>query len=248
MTETQWHALCDFRTDFKAKCAEWDETYSPLLRPLLQKITAENDSTPYPIENPVVYNTALDDITADSDIKVIVIGDNPGKNEQSNAFKKYLVGQSGKIAQSFFEKNREFALDFRKNTIILNKTPIHTAKTVHLKLLAKADPRIFSAIRETQMYMAQKTAELHIKMARESAVELWLVGYAEIKKHGVFELYRESLKNAYENAPRSWENVFAFQHFSMNRFTIDLKAHTPSDTPLVTALKNLGRAHKRELF
>ena len=119
---------------------------------------------------------------------------------------------------------------------------------MHLKLLAKADPRIFEAIRETQMYMAQKTAELHIKMESESAVELWLVGYAEIKKHGVFELYRESLKNAYENAPRSWENVFAFQHFSMNRFAIDLKAHTPPDTPLVTALKNLGRAHKRELF
>ena len=47
------------------------------------------------MQTPIVYNTALDEITKNDDIKLIVIGDNPGKDEQLLQNQKYLVGQAG---------------------------------------------------------------------------------------------------------------------------------------------------------
>ena len=70
------------------------------------------------------------------------------------------MGQSGKIAEGFFRKNPELQTDFRKNVIILNKTPVHTAKTKHLNELSKNETAK-KIILESQIWMAQKTAELH---------------------------------------------------------------------------------------
>ena len=135
MTNQQWKAFCAFKQEFREICKRWKDEFSEILNPL-QKISANQDKVPeYKIENSIVYNTALDEITAQDDIKLIVIGDNPGKNEQLDINKKYLVGQSGKIAEGFFKKNPILKTDFRKNVIILNKTPIHTAKTKELLFL-----------------------------------------------------------------------------------------------------------------
>ena len=101
----------------------------------LQKAAYEKDTPEYPLENAVVYNTSLDSVTEEDDIHLIVVGDNPGKEEQFEKNRKYLVGQSGRIAEGFFRRNEELNTDFRKNVIILNKTPLHTAKTKHLNYL-----------------------------------------------------------------------------------------------------------------
>lgn len=254
MTKSQFEVFSAFRDDFRTYCDDLNKKYGELLRPL--QISARLKDTPeYPLETPVVYNTALDEIIGQSEIRLIVIGDNPGKDEQRSYNQKYLVGQSGKIAAGFFAKNPEFQTDFRKNAIILNKTPVHTAKTNHIKYLLKnGGEEIKKVISESQLYMAEKTARLHADLCRAAgeggiAPELWLVGYAELKNKGLFLEYRDALKNAY-GEDCVWDKVFVFQHFSMNRFSIDLKDFMKNHENLgiVEAAHELGSLHKKEIF
>ena len=255
MTTNQFKIFSDFRDEFCGYCMKMNKAYGDLLKPL--QIAARADDTPdYPLETPVVYNTALDEITEESDIRMIVIGDNPGKDEQREKNKRYLVGQSGKLAAGFFEKNTEFNTDFRKNVIILNKTPVHTAKTTHLKYLIKnGGIQIRELIKESQIFMAQKTAKLHQDLCRAAgaegiAPELWLVGYAELKEAGLFLSYKKELLENYDKTSEAWNKVFVFQHFSMNRFSIDLKSYQGKhrDLGIVGAAHELGLIHKKEIF
>lgn len=260
MTSKQFEIFCTFRKELKSYCDDFNKNFASELISL-QKNASLKDTPPYEIENPVVYNTALDEITIESEIKKIVIGDNPGKNEQLSVNQKYLVGQAGKIAQGFFQKNPDFKTDFRKNVIILNKTPVHSAKTSHLKEILKlSSPLLKAKIEESIIFMAQKTADLHQKLAEEdikqnkTPCELWLVGYSELKNKGIFLSYKDELKKNYygENKKLSefWKEVYIFQHFSMNRFSIDLnnfmKKNNFSD--IVCATKELGLIHKCEIF
>lgn len=248
MTESQFKAFDLFRREFRGKVQEWS-VCADMLRPL-QKAASQKDTPAYPLETAVVYNKALDEFTVHDSIRLIVIGDNPGKDEQLEKNNKYLVGQSGKIAEGFFRRNPELETDFRKNVIILNKTPIHTAKTAHLKYLEKADPRIAQLILESQLWMAENTANLHKTLAVSSGTQLWLVGYAELKGKGIFLPYRDELKKQYAAGTEAWNNVYVYQHFSMNRFLIDLRTYQNSHPgmPLADALAGLGRMHRDEIF
>lgn len=262
MTEAQWKVFCDFRNDFKNQCKKWS-SFSQELIPL-QKAASKKDTPDYNIENPVVYNTALDELTEDSEIKLIVIGDNPGKNEQLEINRKYLVGQAGKLGDGFFKKNPELQIDFRKNVIILNKTPVHSAKTKHLlyieKMLQVEQSKAASLIQESQIWMAEHTAMLHSKLVELAEAEntfipeLWLVGYSELKDKGIFTAYRDKLKAVYTNSADittpAWQKVYVYQHFSMNCFSKDLKTHqttTPSHS-LKQTLESLGQNHKEGIF
>lgn len=255
MTSLQFQIFSSFRTEFQDYCRKLNEQYGDMLRPL-QIQAAQKDTSEYPLETPIVYNTDLDQISKDSEIKLIVIGDNPGKDEQRKANQKYLVGQSGKIATSFFLKTPEFQIDFRKNVIILNKTPIHTAKTKHLNSVAKnGGKEIQKLITDSQIFMAQKTAKLHIDLCAsadhtQKPIGLWLVGYSELKNNAIFAQYRNYLMQYYKNAKSDWENVFVFQHFSMNRFSIDLKKFMENNgiTSVLEAARLLGHSHKNEIF
>ena len=67
MNNNQWNYFCEFRTSFKQKVLEWTSQVPQLSD--LQKKAAKLAGTPdYPFENPVVYNTDLDKITAADDI------------------------------------------------------------------------------------------------------------------------------------------------------------------------------------
>ena len=247
MTKEQWEAFNSFRKIFKDKCTEWNNNYKNILFPL-QKNASEKDTPEYSLETAVVYNTAFDTISEQDEIKLIVIGDNPGKDEQLKKNNKYLVGQSGKIAEGFFRKNPELNIDFRKNAIILNKTPIHTAKTIHLKKLSKnGGEKIVDLIQESQLWMARETAKLHQALYTP---ELWLVGYGELKNKGIFTAYRDELKKNYKNKEYSWKKVFVYQHFSMNRFLVDLSAFRAANQTfsLKESLEKLGTKHRNEIF
>ena len=241
MTREQYIAFDAFRNEFKAKITEWNSLAPELLK--LQKEAAKDAKTPsYSFETPIVYNRALDEITENDEIKIIVIGDNPGKDEQLLKNNKYLVGQAGKLGEGFFKKHPELGIDFRKNAIILNKTPVHTAKTNQIKYLLKnGSQEIKNLLEETQVWMAQKTAELSEKIN----AEIWLVGYSELKPKGLFSRYRETLKT-YANL----KNLFVFQHFSMNRFTIDLANFQTQhkNLSLKESIETLGKEHLREIF
>lgn len=241
MTQDQYIAFDAFRNEFKAKITEWNALAPELLK--LQEEAAKDAKTPsYPFETPIVYNRALDEITENDEIKIIVIGDNPGKDEQLLKNNKYLVGQAGKLGEGFFKKNPELGIDFRKNAIILNKTPVHTAKTNQIKYLLKnGSQEIKNLLEETQIWMAQKTAELADKIN----AEIWLVGYSELKPKGLFSKYRDTLKIS-----ANLKNLFVFQHFSMNRFTIDLGnfREEHKNLTLREALNQLGHLHYSEIF
>jgi len=251
MTDNQWQAFEAFRNDFRQKCDDWDKNYKNLLASL-QKEAAQKDTPEYKLETCVVYNRALDDFTPQSNIKLIVIGDNPGKDEQLLKNNRYLVGQSGKIAANWFAREAELATDFRKNVIILNKTPVHTAKTAHLKFLAKmGGPVIQNLILESQKWMAERTALLHQLLSREGNCQLWLVGYAELKGRGIFLDYRDYLKAAYKDgSEEAWQQVKVYQHFSMNRFLIDLRNFQKNNPrlSLKESLEKLGDMHRKEIF
>ena len=246
MTEEQWKCFCDFRDDFKCKVEEWKAAAPELTQ--LQKVAAQLAKNPeYSFETPVVYNRSLDDISPEDDIKLIVIGDNPGKDEQLKKNNRYLVGQAGKIAEGYFRRNPELGVDFRRNVIILNKTPVHSAKTAQLKTMAKSGgQKIAELLNESQIWMAKKTAALHTALG----TELWLVGYSELKDKGIFCQYRDTLK-ASCNA-EAWKRVYVFQHFSMNRFSIDLsdfiKSEKKENAPLESNIHELGVLHRNEIF
>ncbi|MCR5046584.1 MAG: hypothetical protein K6A42_08405 [Treponema sp.] len=254
MDKNQFDAFKIFCDDYKKKCEEWSALSSSLIP--LQKRAAKDDTPDYPIQTPVVYNKALDQIQEDDQIKIIVIGDNPGKDEQLAVNNKYLVGQAGKIAEGFFKRHPSLGIDFRKNAIILNKTPVHSAKTKHLKFIAAQNAAARDLILQSQLWLAKKTAWLSEKIA----AQIWLVGYAELKDKGIFAPYRDQLKKAaQEESGAAWENLFVFQHFSMNRFLIDLRDFCakeggldPSggfdESALAKKIAALGKRHRDEIF
>lgn len=278
MTDLQWKAFCDFKKIFIEKIDEWNKR-CPQLQ-VLQEAAAKAANTPsYSFETPIVYNRDLDRFTRDDDIKLIVIGDNPGKDEQLLKNNKYLVGQAGKIADGFFKRNPELGVDFRKNVIILNKTPVHSAKTNQLKHIIKnGGVQVAALIQESQLWMAEQTAKLHSALYSGAsgggvAPELWLVGYAELKGKGIFIPYRDKLKESYGvctagtdlagangtagtdllvSGAYAWSKVYVFQHFSMNRFTIDLckltEEHSWDYLSLIERIHKAGDLHKSEIF
>lgn len=263
MTKTAFSAVCAFRTAFKSRVEQWNAALESaaaltLLRQLQQKAAAEAHTPPYPLETPIVYNTALDKIDAETDIKLIVVGDNPGKKEQLFANRAYLVGQAGTLAEGFFRAHPSLNVDFRKNALILNKTPVHSAKTNQLRLIQKEAARIGGTaadalchvLTESQTWMASQTAALHAALMREDAAcALMITGYGELGDKKLFAPYRDTLRAFYAAHPAEAQNVLVFQHFSMNRFSIDFNKHCAAPTvDCASALRSLGAKHRREIF
>ncbi|AIW90262.1 hypothetical protein JO41_10990 [Treponema sp. OMZ 838] len=262
MTDREWQAFSVFRTDFKAVCRQWlnrcgyeysapDETTSSVERSanrgklhLLQQAAAADNKTPaYPQETPIVYNHSLDEVQASDRIKLIIISDNPGKNEQLHKNQRYLVGQAGKVAEGFFRRNPELAIDFRREVIILNKTPVHTAKTKELNYLLKHGGEQFrNLFEETQEWLAANTAALQ----RVLGCPFWLVGYGELRKKSLFTAYAEELRRQYGG--KSEAPVYVFQHFSMNCFAIDFKKLSDAHTSTAENLRAIGLLHRKEIL
>ena len=262
MTHNEWKAFSAFRTDFKTMCRQWlrqcgyeysapDEAASAVQRSaeagslhLLQQTAAAENGTPaYPQETPIVYSHSLDKVQDSDTIKLIIISDNPGKNEQLHKNQRYLVGQSGKVAEGFFRRNPELAIDFRREVIILNKTPVHTAKTKELNYLLKHGGEQFrSLFEETQQWLAAHTAALQ----RVLGCPLWLVGYGELRKKSLFTVYAEELRRQY--GEKSDAPVYVFQHFSMNCFAIDFKKLSDAHRSTEENLRAIGLRHRKEIL
>jgi hypothetical protein len=226
----------------------------PELQAVQQKLV-NSRSPSYPVETPIVYNSALDDVDHNSDIRLILVADNPGRREQMAENRRYLVGPSGKIAEKFFRDNPALGIIFRKNVIILNKTPIHTPRTAELKELRKlGGTALETALAESQRLMARLLLEFHQALAcRAPACEngaappVWITGYSEMKKGGVFEAYTSELKTIYSDTNLK-NSVFLYRHFSMNQFTIDLKQQAVQGETLDRALQRIGAAYREKFL
>jgi hypothetical protein len=252
MSENQWKCFEKFRDEMKSLCKKWSQ-FGGILYPL-QNSLAQNEKKPYAVQNSVVYNSDYDRVQKSDEILYIVVGDNPGKEEQMQKNLRYLVGQSGRLAEGIFRRNAELGADFRKNVIVLNKTPVHTAKTVQLKTLEKnGGAKIQALLRETQIKMAELCFFLHDGLAENSADEkktrLWLVGYSEMKKNGIFSCFRDELFKLYRGK-NSWQKVFVFQHFSMNCFQHELNQFMKKNPQknFTESLEEIGMRHKSEIF
>lgn len=242
MTQVEWGEFFNFRNDFCNKCKSWSKSYAEQLNTLLQINDIQNA--------PVVYNTLLDKITQDNNIRLILIADNPGKNERIK--QKYLIGNAGKLAANFFNSHSDLGILFPAEVLILNKTPFYSARTAELKIILKnSSNELHDAIIKSMEYMARATFLLH----KTFNVPLWITGYSALGVRGVFEPYGNTLVALYKGNNTLWQSVFLFQHFSMNRFSIDYNnyckniATCPANNcSTLDILQKLGKYHKEKIF
>jgi hypothetical protein len=189
---------------------------APYLAKLQQALVDTDYGGKYKIERPVVYNNSLDTITEADEIKIILIGDNPGRKEQETG--QYLIGPSGKLAENFFRAHPALDIDFRKNVLILNKTLVHTPRTADLKKLAglgtaSENESVAALIRQSQREMAVLLRRFYAALR---PVKIWVIGYSEMKKNGLFADYTKAL---FDLLPT--EDIYLYRHFSMNQFSAD---------------------------
>jgi hypothetical protein len=233
---------------------------TPGLLKHIQKLVDERDGPSYTVETPVVFNGALEEISAASEIKMILVADNPGRREQAAENRRYLVGPSGKIAEKFFRDHPELGIDFRKNVIILNKTPIHTPRTAELRELCRLGGKpAADAVLSSQTVMAELLLAFHEALSGQTpaggsrpaapGIPVWIIGYSEMKKGGIFETYTETLKSLYAaGAQPLRQRLFFYRHFSMNQFTIDLHKQAQAGEELARSLDRIGTAYRMRVL
>jgi len=245
-----WNKFSKARDRFRCEAEELSRRL-PKLKNIQQKFADSRGekNAAYVVETPVVYNSALDDVTAGDEIKLILVADNPGRREQAAENRRYLVGPSGKIAQKFFRDNPALGVDFTKNVIILNKTPIHSARTTELRELCRMEAQaggssIARALEESQRTMAVVLLEFQLALD----AQVWITGYSEMKKGGLFEVYTEALKELYADKQEMFKQLFIFRHFSMNQFTIDLKQQALAGETAAKSLKRIGEAYRQRIL
>ncbi len=223
------------REDFRKRVDAWSRAWPGLGG--AQQALADSSGYDYRVETPLVYNSALDRVDASSAIRVVLVADNPGLNEQRADKRAYLVGQSGKLAEGFFR--RELGMDFRSQALILNKTPVHTPKTRELAAL----PDSFRPLLvESQLAMAS----LCLRAARVLGAELWITGYSEFGARGVFRPFAEELARLVRETAFPATRLLVFRHFSMNQFSADLKNKREAGETAMKALKRIGAAYRKE--
>jgi hypothetical protein len=227
-------AFVKARDDFRAYTASLAKD-APRLQERQQTLVDADYGGKYTVVRPVVYNESLDAVTETDTIKIILVGDNPGRKEQETG--RYLSGPSGKLAENFFRAHPALGIDFRKNVLILNKTPVHTPRTADLKKLSAQtaaaapglpdDGNIAALIRQSQREMVSVLRRFYAALR---PVKIWIVGYSEMHKGGIFAEYTKAL---FDTLPA--EDIFLYRHFSMNQFLIDYtdkaKQHAPPDVP-----------------
>jgi len=255
LNKSAWEKFCVTRDRFKSAVKELDKSL-PDLRKMQQKLADSRASSPnatYVVKTPVVYNEALDDVTKDDDIKLILTADNPGRREQES--RRYLIGPSGKIARNFFINNPSLGIDFTKNVIILNKTPVHTPRTVELRELLRMNSggkrntekiaeTLAEALKKSQKIMASILLEFHETLC----CPVWITGYSEMRKNGVFETYTDELTSIYNDKKELFKQLFIFRHFSMNQFTIDLRQQAREGESVKKSLERIGKTYREKIL
>jgi hypothetical protein len=251
MTDAAWKAFRSARDRYRAYVEDLAASL-PELRAAQQALVDGREGGSFAVETPVVYNGALDDVGKADEIKLILVADNPGRREQAAENRRYLVGPSGKLADGFFRSHPELGVDFRKNVIILNKTPIHTPRTAELASLARdGGAAVAAAIRGSQAVMASLILAFHRGLsAGAGGLPLWIIGYSELGRGKIFEPFAAAFEAAYgaADAARLRPSVLLFRHFSMNQFSVDLRKRAADGEALAETLDRVGAEYRRRYF
>ncbi|MDR2246511.1 MAG: hypothetical protein LBE17_07580 [Treponema sp.] len=245
MNKRAWASFSREREWYKA----WIEDLRrnlPGLGEIQQRLVNRRSGPAYTVQTPIVYNEALDAVTPEDDIRLILAADNPGRREQAEENRRYLVGPAGKLADKFFRENPGLGIDFRRNVLILNKTPIHTPRTAELAELCRLGGGIITeAASSSQEAMARLLSAFHEALA---PIPVWITGYSEMRPGGVFETYTETLRSLYKRRPKRRTELFFYRHFSMNQFTIDLRQKTLPGESTGEALIRIGAAYRKRIL
>jgi hypothetical protein len=219
----------------------------PLAR--LKYLTQEVWPAQYP-GLPFIWNRELDPYIADparlANLRWIICSDNPGVEEAKSGRFLAPTGRSGKEARKAIA---QAGLNWEQQVIVLNKSILHTPKTVDLKALP-AGP-----VRATEVALAQVILEL---LAQTSA-NLWIVGFGgcDPKEPGwprkllgkdrypasyITPHFYAALRDG--GAPFQ-DRIVISKHFSHGQFAIEMKQFPP-DWSLATKLAALP--HAKHLF
>ena len=129
MEKDKWNAFCKFKSEYKNECIHYlDILGYKYKEPSLENCAAQSfkkenasffkeglavlqeeaalagKTPPYPVETPIVYNHAWDSISQDDEIKLIVIGDNPGKMSSFIKIKNILWALQERLRITFLKK------------------------------------------------------------------------------------------------------------------------------------------------
>lgn len=220
----------------------------PELLALQQELVDKRDSASFTVESPIVYNHALDDVTEADTIKLILVADNPGRREQLAENRRYLVGPSGKLADNFFKSHPELGIDFRKNVIILNKTPIHTPRTAELRQLGRlGGPAIQEALDMSQKTMAQLLRAFHEALGGKT-LPVWIIGYSELGEKKLFAPFTKTLEEAYPPEDPARKQLYLFRHFSMNQFSADIRKRRLENENIADTLVRVGTGYRQRIL
>ena len=74
--------------------------------------------------------------------------------------------------------------------------------------------------------------------------------HTTLKEKRIFDGYRKCFAGQYDGDSLNWEKIFVYQHFSMNRFLVDLKEFREKNPQLLLeeSLYKLGHLHRDEIF
>jgi hypothetical protein len=96
--------------------------------------------------------------------------------------------------------------------------------------------------------MASLVLEFQRALSLSSPLPVWITGYSEMKAGGIFAAYTEALGELYAAEPALGDRVFLYRHFSMNQFTIDLRAQSRKGEDVRSALDRIGRSYRRRIL
>lgn len=195
----------------------------------------------------VVYNKQLDTIDIKR-VSIILVGDNPGNDERE--VERYFVGKTGIAARCFFKA--EFAIvDFNKEVVVLNKTPIYTKES---EMLRNVDMRI---LEETQEYMGKLIYEIQ----KLTKAKLCIVGFGGCRKNKKWHIEKFSktrycacfwhtIRTLYMQDKELMSKVYIYKHFSRMCFFDDIASNVKYEDydSLENVVLELGRQYSKELF
>lgn len=236
MTSAQFAQFSRIRDEIKLFIGSMQQS-SALLLALQRELYRARGYREEELESAIVYNTALDEVTEASDPRYIIVADNPGIQEQKIRNQRYLIGQSGKLATSWFRAN--LGVDFRSATVIINKTPIHTPKTAELRVLIKLAGTRQKEILELLDASQRAMARFALELSRCLDCPLWVCGIGELKPKGLFRVWADELSaRASEFSSETQAPILLFRHFSMNQFAIEYAAARKAKSMLPGANQN----------
>lgn len=179
----------------------------------------------------IIFNEDLLNLKAEA-IRYILVGDNPGKEEQKNH--RYLIGTAGQGARRFFEETARLVDFFDREVMVLNKTPVFTPSTMDLAELSEIE----KLLEESQVYMAS----LICRLQKICKCPVWVTGFGgcrnaqgewkfKVAKTRPLACFFQALKKIGAPQPGEEPMIYFFKHFSYSHFQKDAHLESQPNSP-----------------